>query len=157
MQSFGRSGRGFQNLYNSPPVQAFLNQLPSKQLHNDKAIYQPGSLRMKASSSFCKSWKKNYVLITYFNITWQNKDTTTKQLGKIVVSGRGISAVSLTELCPSSVFLPPPLTTMTPVTSFNAVVAQSGQLAHCGSFVRVQENEEVCLAGYMLSFLFVMA
>ena len=45
-----RNGLGFQELYQSNAVQKFLNMAASKSLNEDKAIYQPGSLRIKKVS-----------------------------------------------------------------------------------------------------------
>ena len=40
-----RCGKGSMDLYHSPTVQKFLNQLPVHQILENKAIYQPGCLR----------------------------------------------------------------------------------------------------------------
>lgn len=45
----------------------------------------------------------------------------------------------------SFITLPQHTTNQTLVTCYEAVVADSGQLTHCGSFVRVKENENVCV------------
>ncbi len=40
-----RAGTDLVDLYKLPAVQAYLNGLPSKELHSDKSLYQHGTLR----------------------------------------------------------------------------------------------------------------
>ena len=40
-----RVGQDLQTLYNSPPVQSFLNGVPAKELYQDKIIYSHATLR----------------------------------------------------------------------------------------------------------------
>lgn len=43
--AFDRVGDALKAMYCSPPVQAFLNGVPSKELFEEKQIYQHGTLR----------------------------------------------------------------------------------------------------------------
>lgn len=43
---FSRCGKDLETLFLTPTVQHFLNSTPMRELHSDKVIYQPGTLRM---------------------------------------------------------------------------------------------------------------
>ena len=133
------------DLFGSDSVQAFFSGMTPKELHPDKAIYQPGMLRKVYNDVILYFMQNNIytatcTCISYGLIILQLQKGKCK-LGRITLFAEDSVLLQLESL--GGFELPSTLSLDDEVFMYGAVVSQQQKLVHNGDFIRITSASQV--------------
>ena len=131
------------DLFGSDSVQAFFSGMTPKELHPDKAIYQPGMLRKVYNDVILYFMQNNIytcICISYGSIILQLQKGKCK-LGRITLFAEDSVPLQLESL--GGFELPTTLSLDDEVSMYGAVVSQQQKLVHNGDFIRITSASQV--------------
>ena len=118
-------------------VQHFLNCIPVRSVRAEKAIYQPGTLRLVSLRCFCNA------IIMVVHLYLQKKQTLVLSTLKLNLPElRGISLEGLPSVHPFALHMNN-LHLTDQVCEYSGVIGQDRELVHSGDFVQLSSCHEV--------------